>query len=157
MGNSKNVLDPYGKSQIVNGKEVLSPVSLVEFAESGGDMLLERVRETLGSRRMARIAEDNGVETFEEANDFEIEEDFDQTFEDTPYMKDEYLVSPAREQDEGVGPVPDRAPPQKNKMTKSPSPEDETRGFSRAQTLARLEEAVGMTIEELRDALKLKD
>lgn len=93
MGNTKNVLKAQDSSVLVDGHEMLSPEPSVPIATIGHgskDHELQRIKQMIRGE-LSDAAQKNNYESFEEANDFEVDDDFDGEMEDTRYMKEEYL------------------------------------------------------------------
>lgn len=101
------------------GEEVPDPRPVavpVEFKRPKS--LQERIREALRSRELARAVDDAGMDTFDEAEDFGPEDDFDPLGVPTPYEEGfeglpEGLA--ARDAEIKHGAVLDRTPEQKEK------------------------------------------
>lgn len=107
MAQTKNVLDnpdqagkpatnPPGKydSAIIteNGKEILCPLSDTADAGLGvddADINMTRIKSMIRSE-ISQVAQRNELESFEDANDFDVDDDFDQEFADSPYMEQEF-------------------------------------------------------------------
>lgn len=85
MANSQNFLDELGRER--NNPEPAYP----DFSESSGeDTMLNRMR-SMVRHELSNHAQKHEMETFEEANDFDVEDDFEMDNQDTPYMKEEYV------------------------------------------------------------------
>lgn len=113
MGETKNVLNPQDSAIHRDGKEVVSPIpafDLDPMLDKRGDTELERIRSMIRTEVSSQAME-KGYESFEEANDFECEED-DEFYDapETKYMKEEYLsIPPDRKHsqaDPGTSPLP---------------------------------------------------
>lgn len=96
--------------------------------------LTERIRDMVRSEHLRRVAEESGAETFEEASDFEVGDDYDPS---SPYEEvfeppvvpevptsDPTGVPPSSGGGEGAGGSPDAsaAPPQPPAGASSPAP-----------------------------------
>lgn len=89
MAHTENVL----KTRINQfGREINDPnPKFPDFSEkSGEDSLLERMRGMVRNE-MSIIAGQNNMETFEEANDFDIDDPFEMDVQETRYMREEYV------------------------------------------------------------------
>lgn len=91
MGHTKNLLGRNDSSiHTPNGREVCSPIPAHTIVENNGsDSELERFRSIIRNE-MSLKASESGFETFQEANNFDIEDDFEE-FPDSKYMKEEFL------------------------------------------------------------------
>lgn len=111
MGDAKNFLEVGRQDSALHderGREINCPVPGVPIHEitSGGDSELERIKRLI-KNEMSVTAQEHGFESFEEANDFEVGEEYDDTFDapETKYMREEYLF-PSTRDEESSPPTP---------------------------------------------------
>lgn len=104
MANTKNVLESpeqlpadavpgiQDSARIIDHRwELNCPESIVETPDDGSsDPILEKVRSMVRTE-FSKFAQEAGYESFEEANDFDVEGEFeDDRFVESPYMEPEY-------------------------------------------------------------------
>jgi hypothetical protein len=98
MANSKNVLSCDDGSVIKNGKEINSAEPKFEiFPGDQIDTELDRIKRIIRNE-ISSVAQEHGMESFEEANDFDIEDSFDMDDTESRYMKEEFLQVPPHEE-----------------------------------------------------------
>lgn len=97
MAKTSDFLRCFERSYHKDGREIVSGEPLAELLDPkeddqyGSDVYLRRIKSMIRTE-VSNLAFMKGRETFEEANDFEIDDDFeDQAFEDSPYMQEVYL------------------------------------------------------------------
>lgn len=97
MGKTKNLLNPQDSClHDINGREINSPIPAFDIDPIGfesQDKELARVK-MLVRTEMSKVAGNHDLETFQEANDFDVEDPFDIEIPDSKYMSEEYLVAP---------------------------------------------------------------
>ena len=112
---------------IVNksGHEVNDPNPHVEMLEGKGDPELDRLR-SLVRTEFSRFAMESGYESFEDADDFDVNDPFEQPLPDTIYMEPEFPSSPDREAvavPQGDGGEPVASPPEPSPSLTNQTPE----------------------------------
>lgn len=98
MGNTKDFLELDENSSALldlRGREINSRIPKYAIIEDRKDTELERIRKMVRVE-MSLAAQKHGFETFDEANDFDVEDDFEYMPE-LAVMKDEYINFPPRE------------------------------------------------------------
>lgn len=119
------------------GHEINSgvPARPIERSRSEtGDGNLAFIRRTIRNE-FSRIAESHNFETFDEANDFDVGDDF-QDAPETIYMKEEYLVKPQAAEKIKAPSSGDEAGGDSNRRVKSEIP-PRTDGITEGNTDAR--------------------
>lgn len=91
------------------GREINDPnPKFRDYSENHGeDHLLNRMRSMVRTE-MSEIATKNDMESFEEANDFDVDEPWDEDPPETKYMKEEYIdfrLSPSRDKTDDSPPT----------------------------------------------------
>lgn len=113
MGNTKDILEGQEPSYHIEGKEVVSPIPARPIVSMGQtkDYELERIKAAIRTE-FSEIAEKNGFESWEESNDFDVDDEFD-AFEnlETKYMKEEYLELPSAQDGVVEDPAKTEDPP----------------------------------------------
>lgn len=92
MAHSKNVLKPDDAPIWIDGKLIVSPEpKYADLQDNNGDTELERIRAMI-RHEFSNVAQKHELETFEEANDFDVDDGWEHDPPDTIYMKEEYFA-----------------------------------------------------------------
>lgn len=100
MGETKNILNPQdGSYHDEKGREVNSPIPAFDIDPVHmGDTELDRIKGLIRTE-MSNVAHKHQMETFEEANDFDIDDPFDEPIAESRYMREDYLPAPSKDDD----------------------------------------------------------
>lgn len=110
-----------------HGREINNPKPLVIVPDSR-PTLQDRIKRCI-REELSAVAKDNRFETFEEANDFDIENEFEQEMVQTSYQMQDELIenqlgeSEVEEASGTEGKIPEDVPQSGTENTEEPPPE----------------------------------